>query len=157
VIDYGRMVYWAVFLPRALASLAVFAGGRPVRMRGRVGGTAGGDVALAWQRKNGRRYILISKALAKQIGASPGTRVHVAFDLVDDEAVVVPDEIEEAMCQEAEWRALWKKLTPGQRRAASHRVSSAKSESIRADRAIQIFRDLEEGRTPGPPARRRVL
>lgn len=154
VIDYGRMVYWAVFLPKALASLPAFASGRPVRMRGRVGGATGVDVALAWQRKNGRRYILLSKAIAKKIGASAGSRVQVAFDLVEDEEVVVPDEIEEAMRQEADWRALWAKLTPGQRRAASHRVSSAKGESIRADRAIRIFRDLEEGRTPGPPRRR---
>ena len=156
VIDYGRMVHWALFLPAALARRAEFGGGRPVRMRGRVGGPAGTDVALAWQRKDGRRYILISKALAKQLAVAPGARVHVAFDLVDAEEVVVPSEIEEAMCQEPEWRALWKALTPGRQRGAAHLVSSAKTEMTRADRAIRLFRDLEEGRMPGPPPRQRM-
>lgn len=98
----------------------------------------------------------LSKVIAKRIGASPGTRVHVAFDVVDDDEVVVPEEIEEAMRQEPNWAALWEKLTPGQRRAASHRVSSAKNESIRADRAVQIFRDLEDGRAPGASGRRKL-
>ena len=85
-------------------------------------------------------------------GESARLGAALLVDLVDNEEVVVPDEIEEAMRQEADWRSLWEKLTPGQRRAASHRVSSAKRESIRADRAIQLFRELEEGRTPGVSA-----
>ncbi len=150
MIDYGRMVYWAVFLPPALAKLAAFDGGRPLRMRGVVGGPKGIEVALAWQRKGGRRYILVSQALARAIKVSAGSSVQVAFDLVSADHVVVPDELAEAMRQEPGWRALWRKLSPGEQRGAAHRVASARTAPVRADRAIAIFRALEDGQSPLP-------
>lgn len=154
-IDYGRMVYWAIFLPAAIASTPAFAGKKPVRMRGRFGGEGGRDVALAWQRKGGRWYVLVSKATARAIGAKLGSRVEVAFELVAGDDVEVPAEIGEAIDQEPEWAALWKNLTPGAQRGAAHWVASAKGEMIRADRAVRIFTALEAGLPPIPTKRPR--
>jgi len=148
---WGRMRYWVIFLPARLESRAPFSEKKKLRMRGTVDGQ---PVALAWQLHEGRHYVMFGKAAAKKLGIALGATVGMTFTLVSDDDVEVPEELRLALAQEPEWRALWKKLTPGQQRGLAHMVNSAKRPETRAARAIDVMRRVEEGVVPGPPRRR---
>ncbi len=151
-VDYGRMTYWVVFLPPRLEAQRPFLEQRKLRMRGEVAGRA---VSLAWQLKGGRHYVMFGKTLAKALGLVPGSKVSLSFSLVPDDEVDVPAELREALRQEATWQSLWRALTPGKRRGLAHLVGKVKSPDLRAQRAVELLRSLEDGVVPGPPPRRR--
>ena len=155
-IDYGRMVYWVIYLSNKLAKISPFAEGRRARMRGTLETTVTKSVSLAWQISKGRHYLLIGRPLARTLRVSLGDRVTVAFSLVTDNAVTIPAEIAEALRQEPAWRSLWDALTPGAQRGLAYRVDSAKLPETRARRAVEVLRDLEDGRPARPPRRVRL-
>ena len=148
----GTMSYWAVFLPASLAAREPFSHLRRLRMKGLANGA---EVAMAWQLSGGRHYVMFGRALAKKLGLALGARVSLAFDLVDDDVVDVPAEIAEALRQEPDFRRPWKKLTPGKQRGIAHLVRTVKDPDRRAQRAVDLLRDLERGVVPGPPRRSR--
>lgn len=150
----GALSYWVVFLPAKMQSQAPFAAKKKVRIRGRVGGPSGKPVTLAWQVKQGRHYLLFGRSTAKALGITLGDSVTVEFDVVDDAIVDVPPELREALRQEPEWRKRWAALTPGKQRGIAHLVAKVKSPELRAQRAVDILRGLEDGIVPGPPRRR---
>jgi hypothetical protein len=153
VLDYGRMVYWIVRLPKALASRAPFAGSKKVRFVGLIGGR---KVALAWLTDRRGHYCMVSKALARAAKVSPGSRVRVEFDVAGEDDVIVPAEIREALRQEPAWRKPWNALTPGKQRGLAHMVAKVKDEEARAQKAIAILTAVAAGNVPGPPPRRRA-
>ena len=122
-----------------------------MRMKGTL---AGVPVSLAFQRAEGRRYLLVGRTLEKKAGLKIGAKVEVIFALAGLDKVDVPGEIKEAIRQDPAWKKLWRALTPGKQRGLSYLVSSAKNPEIRAQRAVEIFRQLEMGKIPGPPRRR---
>ncbi len=144
----GTMSYWVVFLPASIAAEGPFSERRRLRMKGLANGTA---VAMAWQLSGGRHYVMFGRALAKKLGIALGNKVTLAFDLVDDDEVEVPPEIREALRQEPAWRAGWKKLAAGKQRGLAHLVNGVKDPERRAQRAVDLLRDLERGVVPGPP------
>jgi hypothetical protein len=122
-------------------------------MKGSANGAA---VAMAWQLSGGRHYVMFGRALAKKLGLALGTQVSLAFDLVNDDEVDVPPELKEALRQEPDFRKAWKKLTPGKQRGIAHLVRTVKDPDRRAQRAVDLLRDLERGVVPGPPRRTKV-
>lgn len=148
----GTMSYWVVFLPTSLAAREPFSQLRRLRMKGVANGA---EVAMAWQLSGGRHYVMFGRTLAKKLGLALGSKVSLAFDLVDDDVVDVPPEIAEALRQEPDFRKPWKKLTPGKQRGIAHLVRTVKDPDRRAQRAVDLLRDLERGVVPGPPRRTR--
>lgn len=152
VLDYGRMVYFIVRLPKALEGRRPFAERKKIRMVGRIGSE---DVALAWLVDAKGHYCLVSKALAAAAKIGVGSKVRVVFDVVGDDVLDVPAEIREALRQEPDFREPWKALTRGKQRGLCHLVTKLKSEDARALKAIAILRAVADGNVPGPPRRRR--
>lgn len=155
----NAMRYWVLFLPARLQKVAPFAAKKKLRMRGIVGGaghTGGKPVSLAWQVANGRHYVMFGRAAAKSLGLTLGKKVEMAFDLVPDDDVDLPEELREALEQEPTWKTLWSELTPGKQRGLAHMVRGLKNPDLRALRAVDLLRGLEDGVVPGPPKRRRL-
>ena len=151
----GTMSYWVVFLPASLQKKAPFSAKQRLRMRGVVGGVKGKPVSMAWQLSGGRHYLMFGKATAKSLGIALGGKVEVAFRLVDETAVDLPEELAEALSQEPGWEKHWAALSPGKQRGVAHLVAKIKSPELRAQRAVDLLRGLEEGIVPGPPSRAR--
>lgn len=151
----GTMRYWVVLLPPSLQKKAPFSAKKKLRMRGVVGGPGGRPVSMAWQLSSGRHDVMFGRATAKSLGLALGQRVALAFDLVDDDDVDIPEELREAFAQEPQWRKLWAALTPGKQRGLAHMVRNVKSPDLRAQRAVDVMRAVEDGNVPGPPRRRR--
>ena len=141
----ATMAYWVVFLPAKLRRKAPFAAGKKLRMRGVVGGVHGRLVAMAWQLSGGRHYLMFGRATARSLGLALGDEVDVAFSIVVDDDVDVPEELAEALSQEPAWTKLWAALTPGKKRGFAHLVGTIKSPDLRAQRAVDLMRALEEG------------
>jgi uncharacterized protein YdeI (YjbR/CyaY-like superfamily) len=47
-------------------------------------------------------------------------------------------------------------LTPGKQRGLAHMVGTLKRPELRAQRAVEVMRAVEDGNVPGPPKRRRA-
>lgn len=141
----GTMRYWVLFLPASLQRKPPFAAKKKLRMRGVVGGVHGRPVSMAWQLSGGRHYLMFGKATAKSLALKLGGKVEVAFSVVDDDVVDLPEELAEALTQEPEWSKLWAALTPGRRRGIAHLVRMIISPDLRAQRAVELVRALEEG------------
>ncbi|MBS2017427.1 MAG: YdeI/OmpD-associated family protein [Deltaproteobacteria bacterium] len=152
-LDYGRMVYWVVRLPKAIATRAPFDEAKKVRFVGRIGGQ---KVALAWLTDARGHYCMVSKAVARAAKVTVSSRVRVEFDLAGEDDVEVPPEIREALRQEPAFRKPWKALTPGKQRGLCHMVAKMKNEDARALKAVAILTAVAEGNVPGPPPRRRT-
>lgn len=139
----GNAQFLFIHLPDHLQALPAFAAPGRRRMKGTV---AGVPVHRAWQpTREGRRYLMLSAAIARQAGLSPGDPVAVSFSLVDDDHVEVPAELREALRQEPAWRRLWAAQTPGRQRGIAHHVDSARSPETRAARAVEALERLEQG------------
>lgn len=152
-LDYGRMVYWILRLPRPIASRAPFDAAKKVRFVGRIGGQ---KVALAWLSDARGHYCMVSKAVARAAKVTVGSRVRVEFDVAAEDDVEVPPEIREALRQEPAFRKPWKALTPGKQRGLAHMVAKVKNDDARALKAVAILTAVAEGNVPGPPPRRRT-
>jgi hypothetical protein len=144
------MSYWVLFLPRKLQDTEPFAARKRMRMRGTANGQS---VSLAWQLSSRRHYVMFGRTAAKALGIALGQQVELAFSLVSDAEVLVPEELAEALRQEPSWRKAWRALTPGKQRGLCHMVNTAKDPERRAQRAVDILRAVEAGNVPGPPKR----
>jgi hypothetical protein len=138
-LDYGRMTYWVIYLPKKLERALPFEETPRLRIQGTIDGQ---PVSLALLPMRGRHYLLVSRSLASKIGARLGGRVSVAFTVVTSDHVPVSAELAEALRQEPAWAALWERMTPGAKRGVCHRVNSAKRAETRARRAIEALRAL---------------
>lgn len=147
-----KVRYLVVNLPAQLQRKAPFSEKKRLRMRGTIDGH---EVARAWQVAHGRHYMMIGATVVRTIGAVPGQRLAIAFDVVSNDDVAVPKEITEACDQEPAWRELWSKLRAPDQRRLVYLVESVRSPELRAQRAVDVMRGLEDGVVPGPPPRRR--
>ena len=64
--------------------------------------------------------------MQKQCDVTLGDRVFVQFDIADQDAVEVPEELRFALEVNDQAAAVWSGLTPGKRRGFAYRVDSAK-------------------------------
>jgi hypothetical protein len=142
LIDYGRMVYWVLRLPKALQNQAPFKDRKRVRMEGEISGV---PVRLAWVVDAKGHYLMLGRSTAKRAGLGVGSTARVRFKLVGDDAVEVPAEIREALRQEPSWRAPWRALTPGMQRSLSYLVLRMRTEEKRAQRAVEVLEHVAAG------------
>lgn len=149
VIDYGRMVYTVLYLPAALAR-------ELDRPRLRVHAVIDEiDVDGAFQPSgDGRRYLLLSKRVLKQLGKAPGDVVEVRFSIADTDHVEIPDDVRVALQGKA--AVAFAALTAGKQRAVLAPVAAARTAPTRQKRIAALARGLVDGTlVTGPPTRRR--
>lgn len=140
----GPFIKTAIFLPSDVIR-------RLPEGRVRVEGTFNGvPFALAVQHlADGSRYFSVSAPLRKAAGMKVGSRVNVAFQIVDPDKMVVPDELQAVLEQDEDARKAWETLTPGYRRSLIHYVSSVKNVDSRIRRSLDLMERAKAGRLHG--------
>ncbi|MDX2009796.1 MAG: YdeI/OmpD-associated family protein [Myxococcaceae bacterium] len=137
----GRsLTYRVVFLSSSLERTLTFSRGSRLRFLGEVNGA---PVQGAWQSAPGKgHYCMLSADTLAQADADVGTEVEVAFTVVDDAHVVVPDDLEAALRTSARAQKRWEALTPSARRAHVADVERAKTTQTRRRRIEAVLSGL---------------
>ena len=129
----GRsLTYKVVFLEPSFESVLTFGRGNRVRF---VGELEGIPLRGTWQSPPGKgHYAMLSGALLKQAGCKVGDEAMLAFNVVSDTHVDVPEDIACACTATKTLASAWAGLTPGAQRAQIAQIDSAKTEPTRAKR-----------------------
>lgn len=138
----GSYAYSVVFLPKEMNEALPFQQYPRLRIEAEVGNT---PFTGAWQPTKGRWYLLLSKRFLKSAGLELGDWVTVRFRIADQDAVEVPDALQQALDADAHAMAVWKSLTPGKRRGLAYQVSSAKTLPTQARRVTNVLEKLMLG------------
>jgi hypothetical protein len=102
--------------------------------------------------RTGERYLLVSKALRKQLGLELNTEVQVslASDPNPDQ-VDLPEELAEGLNEWPEAAEAFNRLTPGRQRNLVHYIEQAKRPDTRAQRVVNMLHQLATGGNPLRP------
>jgi len=98
----------------------------------------------AFQPGHGNIYLIVSKAILKEIGVKLGDRVTVQFTEADQNAVSVPMELEAELKQDKVASKVWDSLAPGKQRAFCHSVATAKTKPTIEKRVRTVVLSLKE-------------
>ncbi|MEO0987757.1 MAG: YdeI/OmpD-associated family protein [Cyanobacteria bacterium J06639_14] len=140
--NLGTYVYTVVFLPPDLQDELPLNKYPRLRMSGEIGEV---PIEGAWQPSKGHWYLMLSRPLMKAGNYSLGDEVDVRFNVVDQDAVEVPDELALALDRDEAASQAWDQLTPGKRRGLAHRVASAKTAPTRSRRLAEVLNSLKSG------------
>ncbi|MEM6451227.1 MAG: YdeI/OmpD-associated family protein [Cyanobacteria bacterium P01_D01_bin.105] len=88
---------------------------------------------------------MLSKKFLKQGRFEIDNWLTVRFQIDDQDAVDVPDLLNQALSQEPQAKATWDRLSPGKRRGLAYRVSSAKTEPTQMRRVAKVIEMLVLG------------
>lgn len=98
----------------------------------------------ALQPSGGRWNLMLSRRRLKEFQLAVGDNVSVGFEIADQDAVAVPDELQQALDEDSTATEIWESLTSGKRRGFAYRVSSAKQQTTRERRVIEVLQSLDE-------------
>ncbi len=140
ICDFGTMAYTVVYAPSKLTKQLDLTGNPRLRIDGNVAGT---DYHGAFQPAgNHKFYLILSKKFRKLAGIELGDRVYVSFNIADQNAVDVPQELQFALNANDQASKIWESLTPGKRRGFAYRNSSAKRACTRENRVEEVIEAL---------------
>lgn len=142
----GPYHYTVVYLDPALHDSLPLAQHPRLRIEADI---AGLPVKGAWQPAGGRWYLMLPKDGIRKAGLGVGSQVEVAFKVLPQDDVDVPDELAEAIRKNAKARKAWAALSPGKQRGLAHMVASAKRDETRLARVEQVMAVLL-GQAPLP-------
>ena len=131
----GTYHYTVVYLEAALHSELPLDQHARLRIEADVSGL---PVKGAWQPARGRWYLMLPKALLKAAGLKIGSAVEVAFRVLPQDDVDVPEELAARRARMARVRKAWEALSAGKQRGIAHLVSSAKRPETKAARIDNI-------------------
>lgn len=106
-----------------------------LRVEADVGGV---PVKGAWQPARGRWYLMLPKRPLKEAGLKVGSSVDVAFRVLPQDDVDVPEELAQLIATRTRLRKAWMALSPGKQRGLAHLVASARRPETRAARVAQV-------------------
>jgi hypothetical protein len=134
----GRsLTYRVVFLEPALERSLRFGRGSRLRFIGEFEGVL---LQGAWQSAPGTgHYVMLSEQLLAQAERKVGDTATIAFNVVADDFVAVPDDVLEAVKRSKSARRAWDTLSPPQRRAAVAQLEGAKTAATRARRLERLL------------------
>lgn len=138
----GTLNYRVVFLAERFHDKLPLREHARLRIRGELNGI---PFAGAWQPVRGRWYLMLGKPLLKAAKVRVGDRVSLAFVVVDQSDVDVPEELRRALAANRSASAAWGQLSAGKQRAFAHRVSSAVRVTTRAIRTEEVIDALASG------------
>ena len=138
--------YTVVYLDTALHSELPLDQHARLRIEADVSGV---PVKGAWQPARGRWYLMLPKAPMKAAGLTIGSPVEVAFRVLPQDDVDIPDELAILLASKAHVRKAWEALSAGKQRGIAHLVSSAKRPETKAARLESIEAGLL-GQAPPP-------
>ncbi len=151
-LDYGVYQYTVIYLPASLEAALPFDSHPRLRIEGEIAEHPFNG-ALIPSRQG--RHLIVSPEVLRATGLRLGAPVEVRFNIADQDAVAIPDELQWALDADARAQAAWDALTPGRRRGLAHLVGKPKTLETRQRKAAELADALATGaELPGPPARR---
>lgn len=139
----GRsLTYRVVFLEPALERSLRFGPGSRLRFIGELEGIA---LQGAWQSAPGKgHYVMLSKQLLARAVRDTGDEVTLAFNVVANDVVIVPEDVEKALARSMRARKNRGALSPSVQRAQLAEIDRAKTAATR-DRRIERLVSGEAG------------
>lgn len=138
-LDFGRMVYKVIWLPKDLEEQLSFAKFPRLRINAEIAGVL---TNCTFQINAKSRYLLVSSELMKQTGAELHKLVKVRRSIADQTAVDIPHDFELALEKNPRARTVWNSLSPGKKRGYVHRIASAKRDDTREKRIFEVLDNL---------------
>lgn len=96
-------------------------------------------------KKDGARYLSVSKAMCRSAKVKAGDRVKVAFTIVDPDKLELPEEMEAVLAQDEKGAKQWNRLTVGLQRGLVHYINSTKNSDLRIERALFLINKVKSG------------
>lgn len=94
-------------------------------------------------RRDGERYVALSRALLRDLGAEEGGTVRAILEPDPEPDRVDPgEELRAALAQDEAARARFEAMTPGRQRSLAHYVTSARRPETRVRRALELAHKL---------------
>lgn len=146
----GSYRYTVVYLDPSLHDQLPFHEHARLRIEADVSGV---PVKGAWQPARGQWYLMLPKRPLKDAGLTVGSSVEVAFRVLPQDDVDVPEELAVMLANKAPVRTAWEQLSPGKQRGLAHMVASAKRPETRLARVQQV-EDVLRGKAPLPWVRK---
>ena len=130
------LTYQVLYLPPALERELTFGRGNKLRF---VGELEGVPLQGAWQSAPGKgHYAMLSPRLLSDAGRKVGDEVTLAFNVVSDDVVVVPDDLAAALARQPQLDKKWQALTPGLRRGQLVPLEQARTPATRERRLTAL-------------------
>lgn len=145
VHKFGRMNYTVAYLPKSLIAALPLKKYPRLRVEGEVNGYRFGG---ALHPAKGKWYVLLPKRTLKKLRMKIGDDVYIAFEIADQDAVDVPQELRHALAVNTKAGSIWQTLTPGKRRSFAFRVCSAKRAETRQRRVDEVICAIVSLRLP---------
>lgn len=139
--EFESYSHAVVYVPKKIINQLPMGKGARLRIDGELNGVR---FELAIMPAKGRWYILMSKRLQKLCGIGVGEKVEIDFNIADQDRVVVPDELRNALEADDDAMAVWNDLTAGKQRSFCYYVDSAKRAETRENRVEVVLRRLLE-------------
>lgn len=150
-LHYAPYSYTVIFVPEAIQSELPLALHPRLRVEGEI---AEYDFNAALIPSSAGRHIILSPELLHATGLRIGDAVEVRFNIADQDAVLLPRELEIELAANPMAQIAWDKLTPGRRRGLAHLVAKPRAEATRSRKASELVTLLAAGAPlPGPPSR----
>ena len=131
----GPWTYSVVYLPKDVAAESPLQENPRLRVRGEIGEFA---FSGARQPTGGKWYLKLSKEFLKKLECGVGDWVNVRFNIDDQDAVDLPEGLRIALAEDAEFRLVWEKLTPGKQRSWALPVGQAKGAATIQKRVAEL-------------------
>ena len=93
----------------------------------------------SWQPTGGEWYLVVSKPKLKKAGLELGSRVKVAFRLVPQDQVNVPEELARELEVDRSAAEVWEALSPGKRRGLCYLINEVKTPKTRGVRLARVL------------------
>ncbi len=146
----GTSFYAVVYLDASLQASLPLREHPRLRIEADIGGI---PLKGAWQPAKGQWYLMLPRAALKHSGLRIGSRVEVAFTVIAQDDVDVPEELAARLASLTRLRTAWATHTPGTQRGLAHFIASARRAETRAARLAQVEAAIV-GTAPLPWARR---
>lgn len=151
LLDYGPYSYTVIYVPPQIEDALQLSLHPRLRVEGEI---ADYPINAALVPSRQGRHVILSRDLLRTAGLKVGDVVEFRFNVADQDAIALPQELEQMLDDEPGARTAWEALTPGRRRGLAHLVSKLKSPESRQRKARDLIDALIDGRPlPGPPSR----
>jgi hypothetical protein len=139
----GRsLTYRVVFLESVLERSLRFGRGSRLRF---IGEFEGVPMQGAWQSSPGKgHYVMLSKQVLAQAAREVGDEATIAFNIVGDDVVVVPEDVAAALARARRAERNWKSLSPARRRAQLAQIETARTAATRERRIARLVATMAD-------------
>lgn len=142
-----KVTYTVVWLPQDIEAKLPFDDFPRLRVTGEIA-----DVPFegAWQPAGEHgKYLMVPKQVFASAEVSVGDRVEIRFKITDQNAVDVPEALQDAIDSDDDLTKAWAELSAGKQRAFAYRVSSAKTEKTITKRVDEVTHMIRNGLSYG--------